>query len=170
MVKQLTSYAASAVVALALSAGFAAAADEQKPSAQTQSQSAQTPAATGQSGQTQSEKLSRHDREFLMEAAQGGLMEVEIAKLAMERASNADVKSFAETLHRDHTAANQKLQQIAQQKGVQLPTELDSKHRREVDKLSKLQGQEFDKAFIRQAGLKDHRADIKKFEKEAKDG
>ena len=153
----ISSYAAALVVTSALGGGLAVAAD---PGNQGASPSQSSDAA----------QLKGHDREFFNKAAQGGLMEVEAAKLAMERASSADVKSFAQTLQRDHAAANQKLAQIAQQKGLQVPTQLDGKHKQELDKLARLKGEEFDKAFMKDAGMKDHKQDIQLFERQAREG
>ena len=92
--------------ALAVPAGSLLAADEQQ---------------SAQGASTTKSQLSEHDHKFLMDAAQGGMLEVEAARLATERASSADVKNFAQTLLRDHQAANEKLQRIAADKGVTLP-------------------------------------------------
>ncbi len=115
-------------------------------------------------------KLSAHDRDFLMKAAQGGMLEVEAARLAMDRAASNDVKTFAQTLMQDHTAANEKLQRIAAEKGVDLPKQLDAKHKADIDRLSKLNGEAFDRAFLQHMGLRDHKKDISEFEAEAKHG
>lgn len=153
-----------------LGAGVAFAAEQSGQSSQsTQSQSSQSQSAQSQQG-GQSAQLKGQDREFFNKAAQGGMMEVEAAKMAMERASAADVKRFAETLHRDHSAANQKLLQIGQQKGMEAPKQLDAQHRKELDKLAKLKGEEFDKAFLKRAGMQDHKKDIQMFERQAKEG
>lgn len=154
-----------AVALCTLSAGTAWAADSAN-SAGAPQKSAQTTPAAGQSAQA----LKGHDKVFFEKAAQGGMAEVEFAKLAMERASSADVKAFAETLQRDHTTANQKLMQIAQQKGIEAPEALSPEQRKTIDKLSKLKGDAFDKTFMQEAGMKDHKKDIQLFEKQAKDG
>jgi putative membrane protein len=164
----------STILAAALFGGALAvpalshAADNQQsaqPPQSTQSSQSAQPGAAGQS-----QKLSGADHQFLMEAAQGGLLEVEAARLAMQRASSPDVKQFAQQLMKDHTDANEKLMQIAQDKGIQLPKQLDAKHRQHIDKLSKLNGEEFDREFIREMGLKDHKKDIQAFEKQARQG
>ena len=125
----------------------------------------------GQSAAQQAKaKLDAQDRKFLMDAAQGGLLEVEAGRLALERASSEQVRQFAQQLVKDHTDANEKLMQIAQDKGIELPKQLDAKHKQQLDKLSKLQGEEFDRAFIAQMGHKDHKKDIQAFEKQARQG
>lgn len=164
---------ASGVALCALSAGASWAADSSNPSSSNQPQATQSAPAAGQSGQAQGHanaQLKGSDKAFFEKAAQGGMAEVEMAKLALERASSADVKSFAETLQRDHTTANQKLMQIAQQKGLDAPKQLSAEQRKTLDKLSNLKGDEFDKAFMKEAGMKDHKKDIQLFERQAKEG
>jgi putative membrane protein len=150
--------------ALALPVASHAAQDQQS-SQSGQQQSAQ------QGGQQQAQgKLSAEDRKFMMEAAQGGMLEVEASRLAMARASSDEVKQFAQQLMKDHTDANEKLMQIAQDKGIQLPKQLDAKHKQQLSKLSKLKGEEFDQAYMREMGHKDHKKDIQAFEKQARQG
>ena len=69
----------------------------------------------------------------------------------------------------DHTKANDQLKELAAQEKIEIPGSLDSKHRAEIDKLSKLSGPEFDKAFIKDQ-LKDHETAVREFDTEAKDG
>ena len=97
------------------------------------------------------------------------LAEVAVADLARQQASQDAVKQYAEHLRSDHEQATEKLKSIAAQKGIDLPTDADAKHKRERDKLAKKQGGDFDKAFI-DSMIKDHKSVIKEFEKEAKDG
>lgn len=105
-----------------------------------------TPDATGTAGQT---RMGQGDiREFINEAAITNMAEVQLGKLAQERATDPQVKQFAEMMVRDHTKANDELKQAASQMNVQLPTELDEKHRDLADRLSKLQGQEFDREYM----------------------
>jgi putative membrane protein len=153
--------------ALALPAVGALAADEQKPSEQ---QSSQQQSGQPSDAAVERAKLSEQDRDFLVKAAQGGMMEVEAARLAQERAASAEVKEFAQTLLKDHQAANEKLQRIAADKGIALPKELDAKHKAELKKLSDAKGEDFDRKFIQRMGLKDHKKDISMFEKQAKQG
>ena len=114
----------------------------------------------------QGAQLDKKDREFIQKAAAGGMEEVEAGKMAQDKARNPDVKSFASMLVTDHSDANQKLQALAQQKGVTLPSALPAKQQKTVDKLAK--AKDFDKNFIHEQGLEDHRKDIKDFEKASK--
>lgn len=105
---------------------------------------------------------------FIKEAAKGSQVEVELGKMASEKAQNAEVKQFAQHLVKDHTQANQELTRIAQDHGVMLQTEiakpnLPPKDEDAADKLEDKTGAEFDKAFI-QLAIKNHQKDITKYE------
>jgi putative membrane protein len=114
-------------------------------------------------------KLSHGDKEFIKDAAVDGLYEVEIAKIASERASNPAVKSFAQMLVNDHSAANDELKRLANSRNVELPTELPMLKRRSVDRLSKMSGSEFDREFVNKVAIKEHEKDIKRFEEASRD-
>ena len=109
------------------------------------------------------------DQTFLKEAAEGGLAEVELGQLALEKSSNEDVKRFAQLMVEDHGKANEDLKQLATQKGVSLPSEPTAKQKAKKEQLSKLSGDEFDRAYMSDM-LKDHRTDIAAFEKESDSG
>jgi len=109
------------------------------------------------------------DKKFLKDAALGGMTEVELGKLAAQKASDAKVKEFAQKMVDDHTKANEDLKQAASRSNIQIPDSLDSKHKSRIDKLSKLSGEEFDKAYIKDQ-LKDHQADVREFSDEAQNG
>jgi len=104
-----------------------------------------------------------------MKAAEGGLAEVELGNLAKDKASNADVKAFGQQMVDDHSKANDELKQLASSKGITLPTETDAKHKAERDRLSKMSGAEFDKAYM-QAMVADHRTDVNEFRRESQRG
>jgi putative membrane protein len=106
------------------------------------------------------------DKKFLKDAALGGMMEVELGKLAVKKASSDAVKQFAQKMVDDHTKANEELKQIASQANIGVPDSLDSKHQSRIDKLSKLSGTEFDRAYIKDQ-LKDRQQDVKEFQNEA---
>jgi putative membrane protein len=123
--------------------------------------------AAGQTaGQAQQQKLSEKDKSFAKEAAIGGMAEVELGNLAQQNAQNDDVKQFGARMVQDHTAANQQLMQILAGKDFSVPTQLDEKHRKTADKLSKMRGAEFDRAYMREM-VEDHDKDVKKFRQEA---
>jgi len=118
---------------------------------------------------SQTTPLSKSDHDFLIKAAQGGMAEVEFGKLAASKATDEQVKEMGRKLVDDHTKANDRLMSIAQSKGVTLPTGLSKADQKELDKLSRVSGKDFDKAFLNQV-KKDHEKDISLFKKEAKDG
>jgi putative membrane protein len=118
---------------------------------------------------TSSSKLSSGDSDFIKEAAQGGMMEVQLGKAAQDKASNEKVKEFGKRMEQDHSKANDELKKIASDKGVQLSSDLDKKHKSKMDKLTKLSGAEFDRQYMRDM-VSDHKDDIKKFQNEADKG
>lgn len=107
------------------------------------------------------------DNAFIEQAAADGLAEVKLGQLAAERASNADVKAFAQKLVDDHSKANRELERIAASQNAATPGELKGKHQKAYDKLSKLSGDEFDKAYVKHM-VDDHQKAVKLFERQAK--
>src|SRR5919109_3613950 len=85
------------------------------------------------------------DQAFIKKAAVGGLAEVQLGKLAVEHAASPDVKQFGQRVVGDHENANRELMALVEQKGIAVPTALDQKHRKEADRLAKLQGAAFDR-------------------------
>jgi putative membrane protein len=113
------------------------------------------------------DKLSRSDRKFIEDAAEGGMFEVQAGQLAASKATDPAVKDFANKLVQDHEQANNELVQLANAKKVELPAAPSRDQRHALEKLGKLSGDKFDKTFVKEVGLKDHEKDIKKFEKAA---
>ncbi|HEX4773600.1 MAG TPA: DUF4142 domain-containing protein [Bryobacteraceae bacterium] len=109
------------------------------------------------------------DKRFVKDAAIGGMAEVELGKLALQKASRDDVKQFAQKMVDDHSKANDQLKQVASKANITIPDTLDSKHQSKMEKLSKLSGEEFDKAYVKDQ-LKDHETDVKEFQNEAQNG
>ncbi|HWI14086.1 MAG TPA: DUF4142 domain-containing protein, partial [Burkholderiales bacterium] len=111
----------------------------------------------------------KYDRHFIMEAAQGGMLEVQMGKLAQQNGQSDGVKQFGKRLEDDHSKANEELKGVAQKLGVDLPASLDKKHQGKVDKLSKVKAQDFDRQFAKDM-VSDHEKDVKAFRKEADKG
>ncbi len=109
------------------------------------------------------------DHTFATKAAQGGLAEVQLGNLAKDKASSPDVKSFGERMVTDHSKANDELKQIAAKKNITLPTTMDAKSQATYDRLSKLSGAEFDRAYMKDM-VTDHRMDVNEFKKESEHG
>jgi putative membrane protein len=109
------------------------------------------------------------DQHFVMEAANGGMAEVELGKLAADKASSDEVKKFGQRMVDDHGKANDELKKLAENKNITLPTAPDAKHKATIDRLSKLSGEAFDRAYMQEM-LKDHRKDVSEFRTESKSG
>ena len=112
---------------------------------------------------------SPDSKKFSSAAAQGGLTEVELGRLAVQRGSNPAVKDFGQQMIEDHSRANNELKAIASRKNIALPADLNSDQKAIMDKLSKLSGAEFDKEYMSDM-VKDHEADAKEFENQANKG
>lgn len=110
--------------------------------------------------------MSAADKTFIKKAAEGGLAEVELGKLATEKASNDQVKKFGQRMVDDHGKANDQLKDVAAQKHVDLPAELNAKDKATKARLEKLSGEEFDRAYMRDM-VKDHKADVAEFARES---
>jgi putative membrane protein len=106
---------------------------------------------------------------FAPTAAQGGMAEVELGRLAMQRAGDDSVKEFGQRMVVDHSRANQELKLVAAKKNLSLPGELTSDQKSELDRLSKLSGAEFDKEYMA-AMVEDHETDVKEFQTQANNG
>lgn len=122
--------------------------------------------ATQPRGTTGGGGVSSTDQHFIHEAAVGGMAEVELGKLASEKAESADVKQFGQRMVTDHSKANDQLKSLAADKNIQLPAQLDAKHKATVDRLSKLSGAAFDRAYVQEM-VKDHNEDVSEFRKQA---
>jgi putative membrane protein len=116
-----------------------------------------------------STKMSASDKKFVRAAAEGGLAEVELGKLATEKASSEDVKKFGQRMVDDHSKANDELKKVASNQGIELPEHLSAKDKSLKERLSKLDGASFDKAYMASM-VKDHKADVADFEKESDSG
>jgi putative membrane protein len=114
-------------------------------------------------------QLSASDKKFVMEAAQGGLAEVQMGQLAAQKGQSDQVKQFGQKMVDDHGKANDQLKQVAQQKGVTLPTDVSAKDKADMDKLSGLSGDAFDKAYAKHMVM-DHKKDVAEFKKESTSG
>jgi putative membrane protein len=113
-----------------------------------------------------SDKLSWGDRRFVRKAAEDGHAEHQLAELAAQRATNPEVKSFAQKLVQEHSKANSELMSLASQKNAKVDMEEDQD--RTYKRLNKMSGSEFDQEFVEQM-VEAHERDVKLFEKAASD-
>ncbi|WP_275555071.1 DUF4142 domain-containing protein [Mixta sp. Marseille-Q2659] len=133
---------------------------------------AQTPTSAAQSGaagQTESSaQLSSGDEKALKDMAQANINEIAAAKIALSKAQSSEVKAFAQQMVKDHGDALNKVQTVAQQKGVTLPTEPDAMHKAMATKLESQSGDAFDKLYMENAGTKDHQMVLSKLQSDSK--
>jgi putative membrane protein len=130
---------------------------------------AAAPAFAGQTASKAPRSSGSADVDFLVDAAKGGLAEVELGQLAADKAASDEVKKFGQRMVSDHSKANDELKSLAQSKSIKLPTEVDAKDKATHDRLAKLSGAAFDRAYM-QHMLADHRKDVNAFKKESTSG
>ncbi len=116
-------------------------------------------AGTGQTDDT---------NEFAVKAANGGMLEVELGRLAQEKAQSSDVKQFGAMMVKDHSKANEELKTIAATQNITLPSTLGEDEQKHVNDMTKLSGAEFDKKYVSMM-VDDHKEDIDEFKKAAQD-
>ncbi len=126
------------------------------------SPTASAPGAAAQPG------LTKQDRDFVERAAQSGMAEIDLGKLA-QKSANPDVRHFADRMITDHTGADARLTAIAQAQGIELPKTLDIEHRKLRDKLANEHDGNFDRDYAH-AMVIDHDHAIKLFRSEADSG
>lgn len=103
-------------------------------------------------------------KDFSKEAAQGGMMEVQLGQIAMKNGGSQAVKGFGKMMVDDHTQINNQLKDLASRKNVDIPTSVSDDQQKDIDKLSKETGKEFDKDYVKMM-IKDHKDDIDAFKK-----
>ena len=96
------------------------------------------------------------------------MAEVQLSKVA-QKSQNADVKSFADRMVRDHTAANEQLTAVAAGLGAELPKALDTEHEKMRERLQTLHGKAFDEQYM-QVMVEDHEKAVKLFQQEGRAG
>lgn len=106
--------------------------------------------------------ISQADKDFMVSAMQGGLMEVRMGELTARRALRPDVKAYGQLMVKDHTAINSDLKALAAQKGIVVPETLDAKHQAMLDKLAAVADTEFDTTYIDHM-IRDHQEDLRDF-------
>lgn len=124
----------------------------------------------GQDMNRNSMKMSSADQKFMMMAATGGMAEVEMARLALQKSSNDSVKQYAQKMIDDHTAAGEELKQVASMKGITLPMQPDAKQMAMMTKMQGLSGAAFDMMYVKESGVKAHQDMEKLFMKESMSG
>jgi putative membrane protein len=122
-----------------------------------------SPAATGGIA------VNADDAKFATAAANGGMAEVALGKLAQQMSTNDQIKSFGAMMVTDHGKANDELMGIAKTKNITLPATVDADHQKKMDDLSKLTGKDFNKAYV-DAMIDGHKKTLDLMQNEAKNG
>jgi len=115
------------------------------------------------------DKKAENDAEFVVDAADGGMLEVQLAELAVKTSASAEVKNYAKMILTDHNKANTELKTMAEKKNIILPIALSDDNQKKYDDLRDKTGEDFDKAYCKLM-VDDHEKDIKEFKKQAEDG
>lgn len=127
---------------------------------------------TGSAGQASGDKSGDKmamDKKFAMEAASGGMLEVQLGQYVQQHGQSEQAKNVAKMMVEDHTKANEQLMACVQKKGVMIPKELNEKDRMTLEKMQKMEGSSLDRAYL-MAMVEDHKNDIKNFQNEAQNG
>jgi putative membrane protein len=115
------------------------------------------------------QQLAQADLEFATKAAQGGIMEVRLGELAQQQAASDEVKQFGQRMVEDHGQANEQLEQIAQNKGIELPQEMPKDAQQLHEALQQKSGAEFDQAYMDEM-VSDHEKDVEEFKQYVETG
>jgi putative membrane protein len=109
------------------------------------------------------------DAEFAVAAADGGMLEVALGKLAQKKGASQTIKKLGTQMVTDHSKANMELKALAADKHIVLPENMSDKCQKEVSDLNEKNGKDFDKAYA-DFMVKDHKDDIDEFKKESEKG
>ena len=161
--------AAAGAVLLCGSIGLAQAGQQPNgPAGQTPGQN--NPAMDSQmNGMNASGQPSAMDKMFVRKALQGGMAEVQLGQLTLQKSNNDQVKQFAQRMIDDHTKLGDQMKPVAQQLGVSDPNGVSKKDKSTMAKLQALSGPAYDEAYIRDM-VKDHKQDLSDFQAEASSG
>lgn len=116
-----------------------------------------------------STKPSQSDVKFMKEATMGGMLEVELGRVAMQNGTSEQVRQFGKQMVDDHGKGNEDLKFLADLEGVKLPSQLDPKHARELQRMQQLKAADFDREYLKMM-LEDHKKYIKAFNDEGQRG
>jgi putative membrane protein len=112
---------------------------------------------------------SNKAEDFIEEAVNGGLMEVELGRYAQQNANHTRVRNFGAMMVRDHSNANEELKSILDKKNITYPSTMNDKQHDIMTDLQKKTGADFDKEYMKEM-VDDHEKDVDKFKKFAENG
>ncbi len=116
----------------------------------------------------QARAQSDDDKKFLATAAQSDQNEIKLSELAEQKATNRDVKAFAQKMVKEHQEMTASMKPFAESWGLNPPMGPDDDHQKEWDKLNGMSGAGFDKEYMDQM-VSDHSKALSAFTSEAKD-
>jgi len=114
-------------------------------------------------------QAGKNDVDFVLAAADGGMLEVRLGELAMKQASSPNVQAFAKSMTIDHGKANDELKNVAAKLNISVPADISEKSQQKYNDLSQKKGAEFDKAYADMM-VADHQETVEKFRAEANGG
>lgn len=103
--------------------------------------------------------------DFVDNAAEGGISEIETSRLALEKSSSADIKAFANMMITDHSKANDELAALAKKNDIEVPDNT-TMVKKAKEKILDMRDESFDAAFAKNQ-VKAHEDTIELFKKEA---
>ncbi len=112
-------------------------------------------------------KVDKDDADFAVKAANGGMAEVAMGKMAQQKGVSQEVKDFGAKMVTDHTKANDNMMALAKQKNITLPAAISNDEQKKMDDMGKKSGKDFDKAYVHEM-VDDHNKDVKDFEDASK--
>jgi len=112
-------------------------------------------------------KVDKDDADFAVKAANGGMAEVAMGKMAQQKGMSQEVKDFGAKMVTDHTKANDNMMALAKQKNITLPAAISNDEQKKMDDMAKKSGKDFDKAYVHEM-VDDHNKDVKDFEDASK--
>lgn len=110
--------------------------------------------------------VATNEANFLVEAANGGMTEVQAGQIAQEKATNDDVKKFAAKMVEDHTKLNDQLKSLASKLNVTIPSAINGNSQSMIDKLNNAKSVDFNKTYMDMI-VEDHNKDVDFFQKTA---
>jgi len=160
----------AAAGAILLSATMGLAQMSQQPNGAAGQTAGQNPAMDSQmNGMNAPGQPSVMDKMFVRKALQGGMAEVQLGQLTLQKSNNDQVKQFAQRMIDDHTKLGEQMKPVAQQLGISEPNGISKKDRAAMAKLQTLSGPAYDEAYIKDM-IKDHKQDLSDFQTEASSG
>ena len=106
--------------------------------------------------------LSQSEQDFMMEAAQADLAEIDMAQIALQNSGNGDVKDFANMIKSDHTSSLEDVMELMKDRNLQQPKSIPAELQRDITRMKSLTGGEFDREFINMA-VSEHQKAVEMF-------